>query len=114
VAVEALRQIPQGNLDAIFVCCGGGGLLAGIATYVKRLYPDVRVIGVEEVDQDSMHQALLAGKPVTMPEIDLFADGTAVRTVGTETFRLVKEHVVCNRLSARLTGLPLRSLAFSP
>ncbi|KAI9223390.1 tryptophan synthase beta subunit-like PLP-dependent enzyme [Blastocladiella britannica] len=93
VGVEILRQIPNGKLDAIFVCCGGGGLLAGIATYVKRLYPDVKVIGVEEVDQDSMSQALTFGHPITMPEIDLFADGTAVRRAGEETFRLVQEFV---------------------
>ncbi|KAI9164461.1 threonine deaminase [Blastocladiella emersonii ATCC 22665] len=91
--VEIMRQIPDGHIDAIFVCCGGGGLLAGIATLVKRLYPEVKVIGVEEVDQDSMSQALRHGHPVTMPEIDLFADGTAVRRVGDETFRLVQENV---------------------
>ncbi|KNE59224.1 threonine ammonia-lyase, biosynthetic [Allomyces macrogynus ATCC 38327] len=91
--MEIMRQLPDSRVDAIFVCCGGGGLLAGIAAYVKRLYPEVRVIGVEEMDQNSMHQALLMGHPITMMDCDLFADGTAVRRVGDETFRLVQEHV---------------------
>ncbi|ORZ37517.1 tryptophan synthase beta subunit-like PLP-dependent enzyme [Catenaria anguillulae PL171] len=93
IAVEIMRQIPHGKVDAIFVCCGGGGMLAGIATYIKRLFPEIKVIGVEEVDQNSMCQALAYGHPITMPEIDLFADGTAVRRVGDETFRLVQEYV---------------------
>lgn len=91
--MEILRQIKQDHLDAIFVCCGGGGLLAGIAAFVKRIRPEVKVIGVNTVDSDSMYKSLHAGHPVQLSEVGLFSDGTAVREVGQETFRLCKEFV---------------------
>src|SRR6267378_4069660 len=81
IAVEILRQ-SGGNLDAIFVPVGGGGLLAGIAVYVKYLYPGVKVIGVEPQDAASMHDSLKAGRRVTLERVGIFADGVAVRRVG--------------------------------
>jgi len=92
VAVEVLRQT-GGELDAIFVPVGGGGLLAGIAVYVKYLYPAVKVIGVEPRDAASMHDSLAAGRRVTLERAGIFADGVAVRRVGEETFALCREHV---------------------
>ncbi len=69
IGVEILRQIKQDRLDAIFVCCGGGGMLAGIAAFVKRIRPEVRVIGVNSVDSDGMFQSLLKGQPYELPEV---------------------------------------------
>jgi threonine dehydratase len=92
VGMEILRQC-QGPLDAIFVAVGGGGLISGIAAYVKRVRPDVRVIGVEPVDSDAMTRSLAAGRRVTLSHVGLFADGVAVKQVGKETFRLAKAHV---------------------
>ena len=89
VGDEILRQRP-GELGAIFVPVGGGGLLAGIATYVKALMPLVRVFGVEPTDSDAMWQALAAGRPVPLSHPGLFADGVAVRQVGRHTFPLVQ------------------------
>ena len=90
IGMELLRQRPRG-IDAIFVAVGGGGLAAGIAAYVKRLQPRIRVIGVEPVDADAMSRSLAAGRRVALPEVGLFADGVAVRTVGKETFRLCRK-----------------------
>src|SRR5262245_57549972 len=92
IGMEILRQ-HSGPLDAIFVPIGGGGLIAGIATYVKSLYPDIRVVGVEPEDAASMHESLRARRVVTLERVGLFADGVAVRRVGTETFRLVQRYV---------------------
>lgn len=92
VATELLRQRP-GGLSAIFVPVGGGGLIAGIATYVKALMPGIGVFGVEPIDSDAMHQALTAGHPVALDQPGLFADGVAVRQVGRHTFPLVREAV---------------------
>jgi threonine dehydratase len=89
IAVEILRQ-SGGRLDAIFVPVGGGGLLAGIAVYVKYLYPAVRVIGVEPRDAASMYESLRAGKRVTLERVGIFADGVAVRRVGEEPFALCR------------------------
>jgi threonine dehydratase len=89
IAVEIVRQ-SGGRLDAIFVPVGGGGLLAGIAVYVKYLYPAVRVIGVEPRDAASMYESLRAGKRVTLERVGIFADGVAVRRVGEETFALCR------------------------
>ena len=88
VAVEILRQTDAAALDAIFVCVGGGGLLAGILTYIKAIAPLVKVIGVETHDADALNQSLRAGERLTLKEVGLFADGTAVRQIGEETFRL--------------------------
>ncbi len=92
IAVEILRQC-GGAPDAIFVPVGGGGLLAGIAVYVKYLYPQVKIIGVEPRDAASMHESLRAGKRVTLERVGIFADGVAVRRVGEETFALCRGHV---------------------
>ncbi|KAH9246357.1 threonine ammonia-lyase, biosynthetic [Batrachochytrium salamandrivorans] len=90
VGVEILRQIKQDRLDAIFVCCGGGGLIAGIAAYVKRIRPEVQIIGVNTHDSDSMFKSLCAGKQTEIKEAGLFADGTSIRLPGAECVRLVK------------------------
>ncbi|MGD9597185.1 MAG: threonine ammonia-lyase, biosynthetic [Steroidobacteraceae bacterium] len=92
IAVEILRQT-GGELDAIFVPVGGGGLIAGMAVYAKYLYPRVKVIGVEPADSAAMHESLRQGKRVTLDRVGMFADGVAVRRVGEETFQLVREHV---------------------
>jgi threonine dehydratase len=92
IAVEILRQC-GGNLDAIFVPVGGGGLLAGIAVYVKYLYPAVKIIGVEPQDAASMHDSLRAGRRVTLERVGIFADGVAVKRVGEETFALCRGKV---------------------
>ena len=92
IAVEILRQT-GGHLDAIFVPVGGGGLLAGISVYVKYLYPNVRVIGVEPEDASGMYESLRAGRRVTLDRVGIFADAVAVRRVGEETLALCKEHV---------------------
>ncbi len=92
VAMEILRQHPD-DIHAVFVCVGGGGLLAGIAAYVKSVRPEIRVIGVEPEDAASMTASLAAGERVTLKEVGLFADGVAVRRVGEESFRLAKKHV---------------------
>ena len=92
VGMEILRQHP-GELHAIFCCVGGGGLLAGIAAYVKSVRPDIRVIGVEPDDAPSMTRALQAGERVMLDSVGPFVDGAAVRQVGEEPFRLAQKHV---------------------
>ncbi len=93
VGMEILRQC-RGPIDAIVVPVGGGGLIAGIASYVKRLRPEIRIIGVEPVDADAMARSLRAGRRVTLSHPPgLFADGVAVRKVGTETFRIARSSV---------------------
>jgi len=81
VGMEILKSMVGKPLDAIFVCCGGGGLLAGIAAYVKRVRPTVKVIGVEAADAAGMTASLREGKVVTLPGVGLFADGAAVKTI---------------------------------
>ena len=92
IAMEILRQ-HSGPLDAIFVPIGGGGLIAGIAAYVKALHPQVRIVGVEPADAASMYESLKAGERVTLPRVGIFADGVAVKRVGAETFRLAQRYV---------------------
>jgi threonine dehydratase len=92
IGMEILRQYQQ-PIHAIFVAIGGGGLISGIAAYIKRLYPEIKIIGVEPVDADAMKQSLEAGKRVKLSQVGLFADGVAVREVGEETFRLCQEYV---------------------
>lgn len=92
VAMEILRQ-HHGVPDAIFVPVGGGGLIGGVATFVKALHPSVRIVGVEADDAACMKRALEAGKPVQLDRIGLFADGAAVRQVGTEPFRIARRYV---------------------
>lgn len=91
VGLELIRQTPR--MDAVFVPVGGGGLIAGIATVVKRLRPSTRVIGVEPTDADAMYQSLRKGERVKLKRIGTFADGVAVAEVGEETFRLCKDLV---------------------
>ncbi|MGE0803209.1 MAG: threonine ammonia-lyase, biosynthetic, partial [Lautropia sp.] len=90
IGMGILRQY-QGPIDAIFVPIGGGGLAAGIATFVKQLRPEIRVFGVQTVDSNAMAQSLTRGMPVELPAVGLFSDGTAVKRVGDETFRLCQE-----------------------
>jgi threonine dehydratase len=92
IGMEIARQT-GGNLDAVFVPIGGGGLIAGIAVYMKFLYPKVKIIGVNAADSPAMHDSLAAGSRLTLPRVGMFADGVAVRRVGEETFRLAREHV---------------------
>jgi len=92
IGMEILRQSST-TPDAIFVPVGGGGLIAGIAAYVKSLYPAVRIVGVEPEDAASMHDSLRAGERVTLERVGIFADGVAVRRVGEETFRLARKYV---------------------
>ena len=97
IGVEMLRQWP-GPLDAVFVPVGGGGLIAGIATWLKFLRPEVRVVGVEPEGAACLRAALEAGRPVDLDEVDIFADGVAVRRIGAEPFRLLQgrlDGVVC-------------------
>ena len=92
IAMEILRQHPEPPA-AIFVPVGGGGLIAGIAAYVKYVHPQVRIIGVEPEDAPTLHAALAAGRRVILSEVGLFADGVAVKQIGKETFRVARETV---------------------
>jgi threonine dehydratase len=92
IGMEILRQHAR-PIDAIFVPVGGGGLISGIAAYVKRLRPAVRIIGVEPVDADAMARSLKAGRRVKLDHVGIFADGVAVKQVGSLTFRLARELV---------------------
>jgi threonine dehydratase len=92
IAMEILRQ-HQGPLDAVFVAIGGGGLIAGVANYIKAVRPEIKVIGVHTTDSDAMRQSVAAKKRVTLSDVGLFADGTAVKLVGEETFRVARELV---------------------
>jgi threonine dehydratase len=92
IGMEIVRQHP-GDLDAIFVPVGGGGLISGIAAYVKEVSPRTKIIGVEPVDADAMARSLKAGRRVKLEQVGLFADGVAVKEVGEETFRLCRRLV---------------------
>ena len=94
-ALEILRQHSRHNgpIHAVFCAIGGGGLAAGVAAYIKRLRPEIKVIGVETFDADAMKQSIEKGHRVRLPQVGLFADGTAVKYVGEETFRLCKEYL---------------------
>ena len=92
IAMEILRQ-HQGAIDAIFVAVGGGGLISGIAAYVKAVRPEIRIVGVQMNDSDAMLRSVRAGRRVELADVGLFSDGTAVRKVGSETFRLARRLV---------------------
>ena len=96
IAMEILRQhhpVEHGPIHAVFVAIGGGGLAAGVGAYIKALAPEIRVIGVQTVDSDAMARSLAAGRRVQLHDVGLFSDGTAVRQVGEETFRLCRKYV---------------------
>jgi threonine dehydratase len=97
IAMEILRQ-HQGPIDAVFAAIGGGGLVSGVAAYVKAVRPDIKVIGVQTRDSDAMARSIRAGRRVTLPDVGLFCDGTAVKLVGKETFRVARalvDEIVC-------------------
>ncbi|MBK6850038.1 MAG: threonine ammonia-lyase, biosynthetic [Burkholderiales bacterium] len=89
VAMEILRQ-HQGHIDAVFVAIGGGGLISGVAAYLKAVRPEIKVIGVQTSDSDAMVRSVHAGKRVRLADVGLFSDGTAVKQVGEETFRITR------------------------
>jgi threonine dehydratase len=96
IAMEILRQLnpgEAGQIDAVFVAIGGGGLIAGIGAYIKAIAPEIKVIGVQTADSDAMKRSIEAGRRVTLHDVGLFSDGTAVRQVGEETFRLCRQFV---------------------
>ena len=93
IAMEILRQVQKlgsNRLDAVFVAIGGGGLIAGVSNYIKAVRPDIKVIGVQMDDSDAMIQSVAAGQRVTLADVGLFSDGTAVKLVGEETFRVAQ------------------------
>ena len=92
VAMEIVRQHGE-PFDAVFVEVGGGGLIAGVSSYIKTLWPDTRVIGVEPTETPTLHAALAAGKRVVLPHVGTFADGVAVKQIGAEPFRIASECV---------------------
>jgi threonine dehydratase len=92
IGMEILRQ-HQAPIHAIFCAIGGGGLIAGVAAYVKQVRPDIKIIGVQTTDSDAMYQSLKAKKRVTLNDVGLFSDGTAVKLVGEETFRVCQQYV---------------------
>jgi threonine dehydratase len=92
IGMEILRQ-HQAPIHAIFCAIGGGGLIAGVAAYVKQVRPDVKVIGVQTTDSDAMYRSLKAKKRVQLSDVGLFADGTAVKLAGEETLRICRKYV---------------------
>jgi threonine dehydratase len=96
IAMEMLRQVQSlasNRLDAVFVAIGGGGLISGVANYIKAVRPEIKVIGVQMNDSNAMQQSISAKKRVTLNDVGLFSDGTAVKLVGEETFRIAKNLV---------------------
>ncbi len=89
IAMEMLRQHP-GRLDAVFVAIGGGGLISGVANYIKAVRPEIKVIGVQMNDSQAMITSVKAKKRITLTDVGLFSDGTAVKLVGEETFRIAR------------------------
>jgi len=92
IGMEILRQHP-GPLEAVFVPVGGGGLLAGVAAYIKYVRPEVKVIGVEPDDAACLKAAMDKGRRVTLPHVGIFADGVAVAKIGKETFRVIRKTI---------------------
>ncbi len=92
IGLELLHQM-QTPPDAIYIAVGGGGLIAGVATYVKSLWPNIKIIGVEPTDACAMTQSMKIGKRIKLTSIGLFADGVAVNQVGKHTFELAKRYV---------------------
>jgi threonine dehydratase len=92
IAEEMLRQAPS-DVDYVFVPIGGGGLIAGMAAYLKHRSPNTKIIGVEPFDSAAMHDSVKAGERVTLKQVGIFADGVAVKKVGEHTFDLVRQYV---------------------
>ena len=92
LAMEILQDHTE-PIEAVFCCVGGGGLLAGVAAYIKAVRPEIKVIGVEAVDADAMTQSLKTGQRVMLEQVGIFADGAAVKQVGEHTFKLVQQYV---------------------
>lgn len=92
IGMEILRQHPD-HIDAIFIAIGGGGLASGVSSYIKQLKPETRIIGVQTYDSDAMYQSILQGRRVELKDVGLFSDGTAVKLVGAETFRLCNQYL---------------------
>ncbi|NBP38357.1 MAG: threonine ammonia-lyase, biosynthetic [Betaproteobacteria bacterium] len=92
IGMEILRQHPD-PIEAIFVAIGGGGLIGGIAAYVKQIRPEIQIIGVQTDDSNAMARSLACGERVLLSEVGLFSDGTAVKQVGLETFALARQFV---------------------
>lgn len=93
IAFEISRQMSMDNLDAVFVPVGGGGLIAGIGMYLKKVAPHVKIIGVETHDADALYRSLEEQKRAELGSVGVFADGTAVKVLGDETWRLCKKYV---------------------
>ncbi len=107
VADELLRQT-AGKMDVVFVPVGGGGLIAGMAGYLKQLCPEVRIVGVEPVDSDAMARSLAAGRRVKLDSVGIFADGVAVLEVGQLTFEICRKHVdeiICVEIDEICSGI---------
>lgn len=92
IGMEILRQ-HAAPIHAVFVAIGGGGLISGVAAYIKSVRPEIKVIGVQTTDSDAMARSIKSGRRVTLTDVGLFSDGTAVKQVGEETFRLTKKYV---------------------
>jgi len=92
IGMEILRQHAD-PIHAVFVPVGGGGLIAGVAAYIKHVRPEIKVIGVEPEDAPTLERAMAAGRRVTLPRVGLFADGVAVKQIGKETFRVARQTV---------------------
>ncbi|MDQ6966746.1 MAG: pyridoxal-phosphate dependent enzyme, partial [Mariprofundaceae bacterium] len=92
IAEEMLRQTTS-DMDAVFVPIGGGGLIAGMAVYLKHYSPNTKIIGVEPYDSAAMHDSIKAGERIVLSQVGIFADGVAVKQVGEHTFDLVRKFV---------------------
>ena len=92
VGLEILKQC-HASIDSVFLPVGGGGLIAGVGTYIKQVRPEIKIIGVDPEESDAMYRSLNAGRRIKLKEVGIFADGVAVKQVGKETFRLCRQTV---------------------